>query len=214
MENYIVVLFKNKTKKRIIKKFITLKNAELFFRNLIKKNEEVIFEKKLENGQDCVFEVGIIELSNKQLFPVYLTDEIGRNVKVKLEDENMTLLDIKPFKKDEKLFDLQTNKKITSSELVKKYIDKEGVKMISALNNKLIIQINEKFFLFSVKSQNESDRFLDCLSSHFFKIKRTDCIFVKDYSKAQRKYLLSILDSAGIDKKILYRRFTTYPRPK
>lgn len=214
MENYIVVLFKNKTKKRIIKKFITLKNAQLFFRNLIKKNDEVIFEKKVENGKDCSFELGIIELSNKQLFPVYLTDEIGRNIKVKLEDENMTLLDIKPYKKDEKLFDIQTNKKITSSELIKKYISKEGVKMISTLNNKVIIQIDDKVFLFSLKNQSESERFLDCLGNYFFRIKRTDCIFVKDYSAAQRKYLFKILDSAGIDKKILYRKFTTYPRPK
>ena len=70
--------------------------------------------------------------------------------------------------------------------------------------------------LFEIQSGgNESSRFIDCLSSHFFKIKRGDCLFIKDYSSPQRKYLYSLLESNGFDKKVLYRKFTTYPsRPK
>lgn len=214
MENFIVVLFKNKTKKRIIKKFITYKHAQTFFKNLIKKSDEVIFNKEVESGYECNFELGLVELSNKQLFPIYMTDEMGRNIKVKLEDENMTLVEIKPYKKEELIFDIQKNKKITTNELIKDYLKSDGVKMISTLNNKIIIQINDKVFLFSLKSEKESGRFIDCLSSYFFKTKRGDCIFVKDYSSAQRKYLFEILESMGIDKKILYRKFTTYPRSK
>ena len=45
MENYIVVLFKNKTKKRIIKKFITYKRAQQFYSKLKKQSEEVLFDK-------------------------------------------------------------------------------------------------------------------------------------------------------------------------
>jgi len=214
MENYIIVLFKNKSKKRIIKKFITYKHSKSFFEKLIKKSDEVIFDKKIESGLDCNFELGLVELSNKQLFPIYMTDEIGRNIKVKLEDNDMTLVEIKPYKKEETIFDIQKNKKITTQELIKDYIKKDGVKMISTLNNKIIIQINDKVFLFSLKTEKESSRFIDCLSNYFFKIKRTDCIFVKDYSSAQRKYLFEILNNCGIDKKMLYRKFTTYPRSK
>jgi hypothetical protein len=214
MENYLVVLFKNKTKKRIIKKFITYKKAQTFFKNLIKKSDEVIFNKEVESGYQCGFELGLIELSNKQLFPIYMTDEMGRSIKVKLEDENMTLVEVVPYKKEETIFDIQTNKKITTQELIKKYIKGDGVKMISTLNNKFIVQLENKVFLFSLKSEKESGRFIDCLTTYFFKIKRKDCIFVKDYSSAQRKYLFGILEGMGIDKKILYRKFTTYPRPK
>jgi hypothetical protein len=39
-----------------------------------------------------------------------------------------------------------------------------------------------------------------------------DCILVKDTSKQQKKYLYDVLESKGIDKSSLYRRFTTYIR--
>jgi hypothetical protein len=84
--------------------------------------------------------------------------------------------------------------------------------MVSSLNNKIVIQNNDEINLFSFKSQEESIRFIDCLSNYFFKIKRGDCIFVKDISSAQRKYLFDILKSKGFDKKMLYRKFTTFPR--
>ena len=212
--NFFVALFKNKTKKRIIKKFVTYTKAKSFFTKLRNESDNVIFSKEVENGKDCKFELGLIELSNKQLFPIYMTDEMGRNIKVKLEDDNMTLFQISPYKKEELLFDIQKNKKITSNEFIKSYLKGDGLKMISVLNNKVIVQKDEIINLFSLKTEEESSRFVDCLSYHFFKIKRGDCLFVKDYSSAQRKYLFNLLDSQGIDKKMLYRKFTTYPRSK
>ena len=212
--NFFVALFKNKTKKRIIKKFVTYTKAKSFFTKLRNESDNVIFSKEVENGKDCKFELGLIELSNKQLFPIYMTDEMGRNIKVKLEDDNMTLVEITPYKTEELVYDIQTNKKINTQSLIKKYIKGDGVKMISTLHNKIIIQQDEKFSLFSLKNEKESGRFIDCLTSYFFKVKRRDCIFVKDYSSAQRKYLFELLENYGVDKKVLYRKFTTYPRSK
>lgn len=214
MENYIVVLFKNKKKKRIIKKFITFSRAKQFYEKLIQESNEVLFDVKIEAGEECSYELGIIELSSKQLIPVYMTDEFGRNIKVKLDEDGMTLFKIQPYKKEEKIYDIQTGKKITMTELIKKYLRGTGLKMISVLNNKIVVQEDEKFSLFTLKSENESSRFIDCMSSHFFKIKRGDCLFVKDYSTAQRKYLYKLLEVNGIDKKILYRKFTTLPPSK
>jgi predicted transcriptional regulator with HTH domain len=212
--NFFVTLFKNKTKKRIIKKFVTYTKAKSFYTKIKNESDKVIFSKEVENGKDCKFEIGLIELSSKQLFPIYMTDEMGRNVKVKLEDDNMTLVEITPYKMEELLYDIQTEEKIDTHILIKKYIKGDGVKMISTLHNKIIIQQDEKFSMFSLKNEQESSRFIDCLTSHFFKIKRMDCIFVKDYSSAQRKYLFELLEKFGVDKKVLYRKFTTYPRSK
>jgi hypothetical protein len=214
MENYIVVLFKNKKKKRIIKKFITFNRAKQFYDKLVRESNEVLFEVKVEAGSECNYEIGIIEMSSKQLVPVYMTDEFGRNVKVKLDEDGMTLFKIQPYKKEETVFDVKTGKKITMSDLIKKYLKGDGLKMISVLNNKIVLQEDEKFHLFTLKSESESSRFVDCMSLHFFKIKRGDCLFVKDYSTAQRKYLYSLLESNGIDKKILYRKFTTLPQSR
>jgi len=51
MENYIVVLFKNKIRKRIIKKFITFKKAKLFYNKLMTESDSVIFNVQFENGK-------------------------------------------------------------------------------------------------------------------------------------------------------------------
>lgn len=215
MENYLVVLFKNKKRKRIIKKFVTLSRAKSFFNKLMNESDEVIFDVVIENASDCKFELGLIEMATNQSAPVYITDEYGRNIRVMLEDDGMSILQIKPYREEELIFDVQKKKKITTKDLIKTYLKTDGLKMISVLNNKIVVQKDEDIKLFSLKNEKESSRFIDCLSSHFFKIKRGDCLFIKDYSSPQRKYLYSLLESNGFDKKVLYRKFTTYPsRPK
>lgn len=212
MSNYLVVLFKNKKKKKIIKKFITLSRAKNYFDGLIEKSNEVIFEVLIENGKECKFELGLIEMSSNQSSPMYMTDEFGRNVKVKLEENGMSIVNIKPYRDEDLIYDVKNKKKITSQEFIKRYLKGDGLKMLSVLNNKIILQRDEKIDLFSLKNESESSRFVDCLSSYFFKIKRGDCLFIKDYSTPQRKYLYELLESNGFDKKVLYRKFTTYPK--
>jgi hypothetical protein len=214
MENYLVVLFKDKKKKKIIKKFITLSRAKQFYDKVIEKSNNVIFEVKVESGKDCKYELGIIELSERQLIPVYMTDEFGRNIRVKLDEDDMTLIKIEPYKKEELIYDIKEGKKISTENFIKKYLKGDGLKMISVLNNKIVVQEDEKIYLFTLKSESESSRFVDNLSSYFFKIKRGDCLFIKDYSTAQRKSLYSLLEASGIDKKILYRKFTSLPQSK
>ena len=210
MSNYLVVLFKNKKRKRIIKKFVTLSRAKKMYNQLINESKEVIFEVLVENGKECKFELGLVENKTNQSAPVYMVDEYGRSVKVKLEDSGMSLLEITPFREEELIYDIQNKVKITSQELIKKYFKGDGLKMLSVLNNKAILQKEEEIYLFSLKNEVECSRFVESLSSHFFKIKRGDCLFIKDYSSAQRKYLYSLLESNGFDKKVLYRKFTTY----
>lgn len=212
MENYIVVLFKNKTKKKIIKKFVTFKRAKTFYDKLVKESNEVVFNVEVEAGKECKYEIGIVEMSSKQLVPVYMTDEFGRSVKVKLNEDGMTLFQIQPYKKEELIYDIKEGKKITVQELLKKYMRGDGLKMISVLNNKIVVQEDEKINLFTLKSEKESSRLVDCLSLHFFKIKRGDCLFIKDYSSTQRKYLYTLLESHGFSKQVLYRKFTYLPQ--
>lgn len=209
MVNYLVVLFKNKKRKKIINKFVTFSRAKQYYDKLLKESNDVIFNVEIENGMESRYELGLIGMSENQFIPVYITDEYGRSSKVKLEEDGMTLFNIGYYKKEEKIYDLTKNKKITTQQLIKTYLKGDGLKMISSLNNKIIVQEDEKINLFTLKSEFESLRFIDSLSSYFFKIKRGDCLFVKDHSSAQRKYLFSMLESYGIDKKILYRKFTS-----
>lgn len=209
---YYVVLFKNKTRKKIIKKFSNFKNADKFYSEQVKKNSEVFFNKKIENGLECEYEIALLQNKTNEFFDVYKTDELGRNIKVVMDNPEYDLLKISNYKVEELLFDIQKDAKISVDTFIKSYLKGDGLKMISSLNNKVIVQIDEKLSLFSLKSPDEAKRFIDSISQQFYSVNRRDCMFVKDESTAQKKYLFKLLSDWGVDKKILYRQYTTHPR--
>jgi len=86
--------------------------------------------------------------------------------------------------------------------------------MISKLNNKIIVQLNELTNLFTFKNESDSSRFIDNLSKKYINEKRMDCIFIKDSSTPQRKYLYDMLVTLGYPKQYLFRQSTTFPLKK
>ena len=209
-DNFLIVLFKNKTRKKIIKKFKTSKRALDFFNKIVLDSNKVIFNREYENGYKCDFDIAIVEKSEKKLFPHFITDEYGRNIKIELSDDNYDIVRIVKYNVEELIFDNQSNKRISINTFIKKYLSSDGLKMVSSLNNKIVVQIDSKIYLFSLKTENDSSRFIDQLSSYFLEIKRFDCIFVKDVSTAQRKYLYDLLEEFGFSRKVLYRQSTTF----
>jgi DNA-binding phage protein len=81
--------------------------------------------------------------------------------------------------------------------------------MISKLKNKFIVQNDDDYKLFSLKNEEDCDRFLDIL---FNNNPRKNLIIVKDISTIHRKYLYEILEEKGFTRKQLYTSFTTYPK--
>ncbi len=205
---YLIVLFKNKERKKIINKFKTYERAKNFFDKKI--NEDVIFHKRVENGLDCKFEIGLLEKDSSNFDLYFIKDEMGRQVKVDLDDPNYKILMVNDYKVEELIYDIEKNKKITFNELIKTYLPRTGIKLVSKLNHKIIIQNDENFNLFSLKSDDDCERFLNILENYMFTRKRVDCLIVFDTSKAQKKYLYDILEKKGISKSILYRRSTTF----
>jgi len=208
--NYLIVLFKNKIKKKIINKFKTSKRANDYFKSLMDKSDSVIFDKKYENGLGCGYELALLEKTTGTFLPVFLKDELGRNIKISLDDEDYNITLIKKFYIEELFLDYQTGNKIDSNEFIKKYLNGDGLKLISKLNNKIVVQNEDIFNLFTFKNDDDSDRFIDSLTEHLLKQKKMDCIFVKDYSTTQRKYLYNILEEKGFSKQYLQRQVTTH----
>jgi hypothetical protein len=209
--NYLIVLFKNKERKRIIKKFVTKGRAETFFNKLINENK-ITFDKQIENGSSCFFEIGLLEKNSENFEKYYIKDDLGRNVLVDLDSNDYKILTISKYKLEELIFDIQTEKKLSLSDFIKKYLPKEGMKLLSKLNNKVILQKDDDLKLFSLKSEVDAERFLKCISETFLERKRFDCLVVPDSSTPQKKYLYNLLESKGIDKKILYKKSTTFFR--
>jgi hypothetical protein len=211
---YLIVLFKNKVKKRIIKKFKTLKNSDEYYKKLIQESDEVIFDKKFENGFKSEYEIALLGKKKGNDEVIYIKDSFGRQSKVNLEDDDFTILKVQPYKVDEQFLDYTTKKKINTKELLKKYLSGVGLKMISKLNNKIIVQNDDTINLFTFKNEDDSSRFIDNLSKIFIEQKKIDCMFVKDSSLSQRKYLYNILVNYGFPKSYLFRQSTTFPVKK
>lgn len=208
--NYLIVVFKNKSKQKIIKKFKTSNRASDFYKSILEKNDEVIFETKHENGNYVDYEIALLEKKGNTLFPIYTKDEMGRNVKLEFDDDEYNIVKISPYKVPEQIHDYQTKNRIGVETFINKYLSKTGVKLVSKLNNKIVVQNEDNINLFTMKNELDAQRLIENLTQRFIKLKRGDCMFVLDVSSPQRKYLYKLLIDKGYDVNYLYRKETTY----
>jgi hypothetical protein len=204
--NYQIVLFKNNKKKKIIKSFVTLDNAKIFYNKKINENLKVSFSKQYENGKRCDFTLGLIELKKSIDSKFNYIDDIGRNVSI-ISDE-FTIIDYKKYLQEELLYDVFNKEKIEYSKFISNIHSKEGFCLISQLNNKIVVQNNEIIELYSLKNEMDSYRLLDVISME----PKKNFILIPEVSKEQKKYLYDTLSNRGLDKKMLYRVSTTHPR--
>jgi len=207
--NYLIVLFKNKQKRKIINKFKTLKRAKNYYESLLKISEGVFFEKKTENGESCEYELALMENSKSEI-KVYIKDSLGRSIKVETDDENFSIKKISKYKIEENFVDYSNKTKIYFKDFEKKYLKKNGLKLLSKLNNKMIFQRDEDLNLFTFKSEDDCELFMDNLINKFRIEKKIDCLIVKDSSKPQKKYLYNLLVEKGFPIDYLQRCSTTH----
>jgi hypothetical protein len=210
--NYTIILFKNKERYKIIKNYKTYKNALPFFNSKVKESNEVVFDVQTENGRDVNYEIALIEKTSEKLFPIYRTDEMGRNIPVQLNDPNYAILKIEKYNIPEKVFHISKKQKISSEKLINTYLKGDSLKLVSKLNNKIIIQDENIYNLFSLKSIYDADRFLINLEKYMISNNKSNCLIVKDSSREQKKYLYEILENYGFSKQYLYRSSTTHPK--
>jgi hypothetical protein len=212
--NHLIVLFKNKKRKKIINRFKTLDRAKEFFSNKVLESENVIFEKQVENALPCSFEIALLSKKDDNFQSLFVKDSLGRQVRVDLDDDDFKIVEVHEYRVEEKIFDVYQNKKITTQEFLKSYINTPSIKLLSKLNNKVVLQNDDNIDLFTLKDPEECTRFLKSLSDYFISTQRMDVIVVYESSKAQKKYLYDILEKTGIDKKVLYRTTTTFKERK
>jgi|694.fasta_scaffold70645_4 hypothetical protein len=210
-KKYIIVLFKNKKKRKIIKGYNTEKRAKKFFNEKVKSND-IKFPMLYENAEKVEYEIGLLTNQSKIQKTLYTIDELGRNQIVNIEDPDFIFLDIKKYDLEEKIYDWQTEEKITYDYFYKKYLPSKELKSIFTVHNKIIIQINEDFNVFSLKNNFDSVRLLETLQEDFVNTGRMDGIFVRDTSTTQRKWIYNVLVENGFDKQRLYRRKTTFSK--
>jgi len=212
MENYIIVLFKNKKKKKIIKGYATEKNANLKFDSLVKDNN-VPFEVLYENSERSKYEIALLSRNDDYQIPLFKMDEVGRNNSVHMSDESEYVIKrIDNYKVEEMIYDWQKECRINFFDLISIYLPKDSVKVVSKLHNKIVIQNDDDFKLFSLKNEEDSERLLQTIESYFISNSRTDSIFVRDESTVNRKWMYNVLEKQGFSRKKLYRQKTTFSK--
>tara|TARA_R110001592_G_scaffold268186_2_gene534372 strand:- start:389 stop:1024 length:636 start_codon:yes stop_codon:yes gene_type:complete len=203
---YKIVLFKNGERTKV---FFSSNSKK----SILKKYNKLIEEKKPKfiteyvSRKKVMFELSIIttEESDKSIF---VKDSVGRTKKVSLGNSSYHIIKLLPYWKEEKIYDHQQKNKISFNHLLKNYLTGKEFKQVFSLNNKLIIQHDEIFNLFSLKTISDAQRLLGILELGFIDDGRYDCLFVRDTDTVQRKQLYNILTGVGYGRDFLRKQFT------
>ena len=213
MNNFNIILFKNKKRKKIFKSYSTEKNALIKYEKLLVESKPIDFEVFFENGDRVNYEIGLVSYNHDYQHSLFKIDELGRNTSVFVDgDSNFSILRISDYKIEELIYDWQSNKRIPFKTFLKLYCGSSNLKIMSTLHNKIVIQDDDKFYIFSLKNSEDSYRFLETVQSYYINNKMSDFIFVRDMDTTQRKWMYKTLENHGFDRKKLYRQYTTFSK--
>jgi hypothetical protein len=88
------------------------------------------------------------------------------------------------------------------------YLNSKDFKQVFTLNNKLIVQNEDYFNLFSLKTVSDALRLIDIVEFEIMDAGRMDCLFVRDTNTVQRKQLYDMLERKGYDRTFLRKQYT------
>jgi len=203
---YKIVLFKNGERNKV---FFSSNNKK----SILEKYNKILTEKKPKfiieyiSRKKVMFELGLVtkELLDESL---HIKDSLGRTKKLSLGNSDYNFIKLLPYWREERIYDHTSKTKISFDELFRDYLGGSEFKQVFTLNNKLIIQENEKFSLFSLKTVVDALRLLNVIELEFHNSGRYDCLFVTDTSTVQRKQLYDMLEKKGYKRDFLRKQFT------
>tara|TARA_R100001509_G_C4860301_1_gene213158 strand:- start:68 stop:703 length:636 start_codon:yes stop_codon:yes gene_type:complete len=203
---YKIVLFRNGERNKV---FFSSNNKK----SILKKYSKLIEEKKPKfiteyiSRKKVMFELGIVTLLETDK-DIYSKDDLGRTKKISLGNSEYNILRMVPYWKEELIYDHHTKNKITFFQLSEWYLNDKNFKQIFTLNNKLIVQTDDVFKIFSLKTVGDASRLLGIIELSFLDNGRYDCLFVPDNSTVQRKQLYNLLEGVGYSRQFLRKQYT------
>ena len=139
---------------------------------------------------------------------LYVKDSVGRTREITLSESEYRFIKMLPYWKEEKIYDHNLKSKITFLSLMENYLQDEDFKQVFTLNNKVIIQKDDVFNVFSLKTVSDALRLLTVIELEFLNNGRYDCLFVTDNSTVQRKQLYNLLENVGYGRDFLRKQYT------
>jgi hypothetical protein len=206
LKKYKIILIKNSVPKKTLFTSNVKRTTYHKFHKFL-NTKQPLFTRKYVKRKFCQFELAIFSKEDNSE-KIYKKDELGRNVEVSIPLENYYLLELSPYWVEELIYDHHKKSRVTLDEMIKTYLPKKDFKQVFTLNNKLIIQNEDDFKVFSLKNIDDCSRLLNVIKNIFIENGRMDCLFVPDSSTIQRKQLYRLLENYGFSRKFLYKQYT------
>ena len=207
LKKYHIILFNNKRKKKILFSSNLRKTVNQKYKEL-KKKTNPIFPLKILNREKCFFEIALVERRSGKEVGKLRKDTVGRWTRNIIKNQDYQLIEVCDHTVEGTLYDHQTKTRVTVQDILFNYLPKVEMSQLFSLNNKIVIQKEDEFSLFSLKTVSESQRFMECMSSYFRMEGIANCLLVTDFSTVQRKQLYNILENKGFKKSLLYKHYT------
>ena len=206
LKKYKIILIKNSVPKKTLFTSNVKRTTYHKFHKFL-NTKQPLFTRKYVKRKFCQFEMAIFskEITTSK---VYRKNNLGKNVEVSIHLPDYHLIELVPYWVEELVYDHSKKSRVSLDYLIKTYLPKKDFKQVFTLNNKLIIQNDNDFRLFSLKNVDDCSRLLNIIKSIFVNGGRTDCLFVPDSSTTQRKQLYNLLEGYGFDRKFLYKQYT------
>ena len=206
LKKYKIILLQNGLSKKTLFTSKVKRTTFHKFRKFLNSNKPLFYRKYVKR-KFCQFELGIFSTEDNQN-AVYRKDNVGRNIQVVDTVQNYHIMELSPYWVEELIYDHQNKSRVSFDFLVENYLPKKDFKQVFTINNKLIVQNDNIFKIFSMKNVDDCSRLLNLIKETFINDGRTDCLFVPDSSTVQRKELYNLLEENGFDRKFLYKQYT------
>jgi len=206
---YFIVLFCNKKKIKMLYRCQKLTTIYEHWREYKTQRKPRFL--KIQGGkrkQELVYELALIFPNNRWSNKTFVRDSLGRTIEAKMEDDKLRIKEIIPYWKEELIYDFQKKEHVRYHIMLEDIMGINDIGQIFTLNNKLFVQNENDIRLYGNKNIKDAERLFDLVREDLLKKKKSNFIFVKDVTTAQRKLLYTLLESKGFKRTELFRHYS------
>jgi hypothetical protein len=211
--NYMVVLFLNGAKKKVLYKSNKRTTINEFWREC-KTQKKPLYCAEVRGRARTVlnFELALVYAKNRWS-PVedkfYKKDSMGRNQPININNgDEYRVKEVIEWWEPEKIYDFQQKKHIFFEEMFSIIEKVTELSQIFTLNNKIFLQIDDDITVYKNKNLKDTSRLFNILRSELLNKKRKNFIFVRDVTSYQRKMLYRLLEGKGFSRNELFRHYS------
>jgi hypothetical protein len=158
--------------------------------------------------EEKLYELALVFPNNRWATATYVKDSLGRNQEAIIENDKYRIKEIIPYWREELIYDFQQKKRIRYHEVLEQFMPVTEIGQVFSLNKNLFLQVDDEIKMFSNKNLNDSDRLFELIKEDLLAKKKTNFIFVKDVTTYQRKQLYNLLESKGINRRMLFKHYS------